>query len=180
MTRLSPEELVQRARKLRLLLFDVDGVLTDGRLTLDGEGIEAKQFHIRDGAAIVWAERAGLMTGVLSARVSRATERRAAELRMRIVSQGVADKRAGYAEILATHGLTDEEVAFMGDDLLDGPVLSRVGMSAAPADAVAEVRTRVHWISARNGGQGAVREFIEMILTARGQWDAIVRQYLGA
>jgi 3-deoxy-D-manno-octulosonate 8-phosphate phosphatase (KDO 8-P phosphatase) len=176
--RLTPRQITQRAARLRLVLFDVDGVLTDGRLSLSASGDETKQFHIRDGAAIVWAERAGLMTGLLSVRVSRAAERRAAELGMRVVWLGVSEKREGYAEILASHDLRDDEVAYMGDDLMDLPVLTRVGLSAAPADAVDLVRQRVHWTSRAAGGAGAARELVELILRARGDWDATVRQYL--
>jgi 3-deoxy-D-manno-octulosonate 8-phosphate phosphatase (KDO 8-P phosphatase) len=177
MALLPAAEITRRARTLRLLLFDVDGVLTDGTIVVHGDGSEAKRFSIRDGAALVWAQRAGLSTGVLSGRISAATERRAAELGLTVVVQGRADKRAAYLDVLAAHGLTDEQVAFMGDDLMDLPVIARVGLSAAPADAASDVQARVHWVSTRPGGRGAVREFIEMVLRARGEWDALVRPY---
>ena len=166
-----------RAARLRLLLFDVDGVLTDGSVSIGDDGSESKAFYIRDGAAIVWARREGVKIGWLSGRPSGATTRRAAELGIPITVQGVPDKGAAYDEILRANGVGDEEVAYMGDDLLDLPVLTRVGLSAAPADAVDEVRARVHWVSAFGGGCGAVREFIELVLKARGRWTPIVRSH---
>ncbi|MAG71836.1 MAG: HAD hydrolase family protein [Vicinamibacterales bacterium] len=161
------------ATRIRLLLFDVDGVLTDGRVEVHADGSESKQFHIRDGAAIVWANRAGLLTGVLSARTSAATTLRAQQLKMPIVVQGVASKLDAYEQLLTDHGLADAEVAYMGDDLLDLQVLGRVGLSAAPADAATDVRQRVDWVSAARGGAGAARELIELVLQARGLWPPI-------
>ncbi len=161
------------ATRIRLLLFDVDGVLTDGRVEVHADGSESKQFHIRDGAAIVWANRAGLLTGVLSARTSAATTLRTRQLEMPIVVQGVASKLEAYEQILAGHGLADAEVAYMGDDLLDLLVLGRVGLSAAPADAAADIRQRVDWVSTARGGEGAVRELIELVLQARDLWPPI-------
>lgn len=175
---LSADALTARARTLRLLLFDVDGVLTDGGVSIHGSGSEAKQFFIRDGAAIVWAQRLGLPVGFLSGRPSQATARRAAELGVSLVVQGDTNKGAAYSNILSTRALADEHVAYMGDDLLDLPVLARVGFSAAPADATNEVRARVHWVSRHPGGRGAVRELIELVLRARGQWDPFVESFL--
>lgn len=172
-----PQDFAGRARRLRLLLFDVDGVLTDGRILLHADGTESKQYHIRDGTALVWARRAGLLTGLLSARTSMATTQRAQQLSIPIVRQGVDDKLAAYEAILVDQRLADDEVAFMGDDLLDLPVLARVGLSCAPADAVADVRTRVHWVSAHGGGAGAVRELVEHVLQAQGQWQALLDRH---
>jgi 3-deoxy-D-manno-octulosonate 8-phosphate phosphatase (KDO 8-P phosphatase) len=166
------------ARGLRLLLFDVDGVMTDGRILLHADGTESKQYHIRDGTGLVLARRSGLLTGILSARTSQATLARAQQLSMSIVRQGASNKLTVYEEILAEHGLVDGDVAFMGDDVQDLPVLARVGLSCAPADAVPEVRSRVRWVSAYGGGAGAVREFIELVLRARGAWDGLVSAYL--
>jgi 3-deoxy-D-manno-octulosonate 8-phosphate phosphatase (KDO 8-P phosphatase) len=166
-----------KASRVRLLLFDVDGVLTDGTVVMHADGSESKGFHIRDGAAIVWAQRAGLAVGLLSARSSGATTQRAAQLAVRIVSQGVADKLTAYEQILRSAGLEDDAVAYMGDDLLDVPVLARAGLSAAPADAVDEVRARVDWVSQAPGGRGAVRELIELVLRAQQRWDEISQQY---
>ena len=170
--------LQAKAARIRLFLFDVDGVLTDGTVVMHGDGSESKGFHIRDGAAIVWAQRAGLPVGLLSARSSGATAHRAAQLAVRIVEQGVKSKLATYEQIAREARVTDEEVAYMGDDLLDLPVLTRVGLSAAPADAAAEVRERVDWVSDANGGRGAARELIEMVLRVQNRWDGVVQQYL--
>jgi 3-deoxy-D-manno-octulosonate 8-phosphate phosphatase (KDO 8-P phosphatase) len=165
--------------QLRLLLFDVDGVLTDGSILVHGDGTESKQFNIRDGAGIVWAQRAGLSIGILSARAADATAVRAAQLGIDIVVQGSANKLEGYEQILKTAALTDAEVGYMGDDLQDLPVLRRAGFSAAPADAAPEVRAAVDWVSASGGGRGAVRECIEHVLRAQGSWRAAVGAYLG-
>ena len=176
---LSFEAIAERARRIRLLLLDVDGVLTDGSVEIDDRGSEAKRFYIRDGAALVWARREGLEIGFLSGRASGATTRRAEELGVTIVAQEGPDKRDTYRRLVETGGFADEEVAYMGDDLLDLPVLGRAGLAGAPADAAEEVRRRVHWISAAPGGSGAVREFVELIMQAQGRWDALVRDYIG-
>jgi 3-deoxy-D-manno-octulosonate 8-phosphate phosphatase (KDO 8-P phosphatase) len=169
--------LQQKASRVRLLLFDVDGVLTDGIVLMHADGSESKGFHIRDGAAIVWAQRAGLQVGLLSARMSAATAQRAAQLAIRLVSQGVPDKLTGYEQLVKQAGVSDDAVAYMGDDLLDLPVLGRVGFSGAPADAAEEVRGRVDWVSRAPGGRGAVREMIEFVLRAQHKWGGVVGQY---
>jgi 3-deoxy-D-manno-octulosonate 8-phosphate phosphatase (KDO 8-P phosphatase) len=169
--------LDDKASRIRLVLFDVDGVLTDGVVIMHADGSESKGFHIRDGAAMVWAQRAGLSVGLLSARASGATTQRAAQLAVRIVSQGVANKLNAYEQILQEAGLDDGAVAYMGDDLLDLPVLRRVGLSAAPADAAAEVRSAVDWVSTASGGRGAARELIELVLRAQQRWDDVVQQH---
>jgi 3-deoxy-D-manno-octulosonate 8-phosphate phosphatase (KDO 8-P phosphatase) len=166
------------ARRVRLILLDVDGVLTDGTIVLHHDGTESKSFHIRDGAAIVWAQRAGCRIGLLSARTSEATEQRAMQLGIPIVVQGATDKVSAYDEILRKTGLSDADVAYMGDDLQDLPVLRRVGFSAAPADAAADVRETVDWVSTVAGGKGAVRELIEHVLRTQGTWQGAVAEYL--
>jgi 3-deoxy-D-manno-octulosonate 8-phosphate phosphatase (KDO 8-P phosphatase) len=176
---LSPAALADRLRALRVLLFDVDGVLTDGEIELSSDGAESKQFSIRDGAALVWAQREGLTVGLLSGRPSEVTTRRADELGIRLVVQSPAKKADAYRQLLAANGFGDEHVAYMGDDLLDLPVIARVGLSAAPSDAAPEVKARVDWVSAHGGGRGAVREFIELVLKAQGRWDAIVEGLAG-
>ena len=165
---------------IKLLLFDVDGVLTDGTILIHADGTESKAFNIRDGAAIVWAQRAGLSVGLLSARLADATSIRATQLGITTVVQGAADKLAGYEQILREAGLADDEVAYMGDDLQDLPVLRRAGFSAAPADAAPEVRAAVRWVSASGGGRGAVRECVEHVLRAQGLWRDAVGDYLGS
>lgn len=165
---------------IKLLLFDVDGVLTDGRILIHADGTESKEFNIRDGAGIVWAQRAGLAVGLLSARLADATSVRATQLGITILVQGAANKLSGYQQILADAGLTDAEVGYMGDDLQDLPVLRRAGFSAAPADAAPEVLAAVTWVSNRRGGCGAARECIEHVLRAQGLWRGAVAEYLGS
>jgi len=172
------DQLEARARNIRLVLLDVDGVLTDGTVAIAGSGDEWKAFSIRDGAAIVWAQRTGLEIGLLSGRASDATTRRAKELNITLVLQGEADKRAAYIHLVTSLGLKDDQVAYMGDDLIDLPVLRRVGLSAAPRDACEDVRSRVHYVTDSYAGHGAVREFLELILRGRGRWDALLRAHL--
>lgn len=168
-----------RAGRVRLLLLDVDGVLTDGTVTLHGDGTESKRFDIKDGAALVWAQRLGLKVGLLSARPSPVTTRRATELRIRLVIETSQPKITAYDQLLRRLKLSDAEVAYMGDDLLDLPVLLRAGLSLAPADAAPEVRARVHQVTAAPGGRGAVREAVELILRAQGRWQAFVGEWTG-
>jgi 3-deoxy-D-manno-octulosonate 8-phosphate phosphatase (KDO 8-P phosphatase) len=147
---------------------------------MHADGSETKGFNIRDGAAMVWAQRVGLTIGLLSARSSRATTQRAAQLAIRLVVQGVSSKLEAYTRILRDTGVPESAVAYMGDDLIDLPVLARAGLSAAPADAAAEVRERVDWVSNALSGRGAVREFIEMVLRSQDRWNEIVRGYTAA
>jgi 3-deoxy-D-manno-octulosonate 8-phosphate phosphatase (KDO 8-P phosphatase) len=170
--------ITAKASKIRLVLFDVDGVLTDGKILLHADGSESKQFDIKDGTGIIWAQRAGLTVGFLSARTSAATGQRAAQLGITLVHQGVASKLEAYEQIVDSLLLEDEHVAYMGDDVLDLPVLGRVGLATAPADAVEEVRRRVHWVSAAKGGQGAARDLIDAILRAQGRWEALLAEYV--
>ena len=169
--------VVQKAKRTKLILFDVDGVLTDGTVMLHGDGTESKTFHIRDGIAMVWAQRSALKVGLLSARHSPATAQRAAQLGITLVYQGVASKVETYEQIVGDMVMTDAEVAYMGDDIVDLAVLGRVGLSAAPADAVDEVKSRVDWVSAFGGGRGAARELVEVVLRAQGLWESIVEMY---
>src|SRR5690349_1051588 len=170
--------VTERAARIKLVLFDVDGVLTDGRVVIHSDATESKTFGIRDGIAMVWAQRAGIRVGFLSARHSPTTLHRAAQLNITLVYQGVLNKLGSYEEILADLKLTDDQVAYMGDDVVDLAVLTRVGLAAAPADAVEEVRSRVHWISRWPGGAGAARELIETILQAQNLWSGVVQAYL--
>jgi len=172
--------LEERAARIRVLLLDVDGVLTNGIVYVHADGSESKGFHIHDGAAMVWAQQAGLTVAWLSGRRSNATTQRAAELAVRIVVQGVTSKLDAFRRIVRDEGVTEDAVAYMGDDLIDLPVLARAGLSAAPADAASDVRDRVAWVSNSRGGRGAVRELIEMILKAQQRWDAIVGDHTPA
>ena len=169
-----------RAAHVRLILFDVDGVLTDGTVLLHADGTESKVFDIKDGTGIVWAQRLGLTVGFLSARSSAATTQRANQLGITLVHQGVAGKLEAYEQIVESLKLKDDEIAYMGDDLLDLPVLLRVGLATAPADAALDVRNRVHWVAQARGGAGAARELIELILRAQGRWESLLASYLPA
>lgn len=159
-----------RAARIRLLVLDVDGVLTDGGLVYGASGEEAKRFHVRDGLALVAARRAGLYVAVISGRASPAVTRRMAELGVAHVQQGVADKVRALADLMQRLAVSAGEVAVMGDDLQDLPLMRRVGLGLAPGDAVPEVRRAAHWRSRRRGGEGAVREAVEMLLRARKAW----------
>jgi 3-deoxy-D-manno-octulosonate 8-phosphate phosphatase (KDO 8-P phosphatase) len=168
------EALARRCGALRLVLCDVDGVMTDGTVLLLPDGREARSFHVRDGLAVVLAHRAGLRTGVLSGRSSESVSRRAAELGMAVVRQGASDKGVALREICAEQGLEAHQVAYIGDDVNDLPVFREVGLSAAPADAPLEVRLQAFMVTEARGGRGCVREFVEAILRARGDWDEAV------
>jgi len=159
-----------RAARIRLLILDVDGVLTDGGLLYGASGEETKRFHVHDGFALVAALRAGLQIAVLSGRASAAVTRRMAELGVAEVHQGVADKVTALDSLRERLRLGAREVAMMGDDLPDLPAMSRAGMALAPANAVTEIKRMAHWIARRRGGDGAVREAVEMLLKARRSW----------
>lgn len=171
-------DLTARAAAIRLVLLDVDGVLTDGSITYDAAGVEGKSFHVRDGHRIKLAVRHGLRFGIITGRASTIVERRAAELSIEIVHQGALRKLPVLDEILAAEHLASEQVAYMGDDIVDLPVMRRVGLAATVADASAVVRSHAHFIAAAAGGRGAVAELIELILDARGEWQSIIEGYL--
>jgi 3-deoxy-D-manno-octulosonate 8-phosphate phosphatase (KDO 8-P phosphatase) len=169
--------LLERARKTRLLIMDVDGVLTDGRIIQDGHGHELKVFDVKDGHGIVMAHRAKLRTALISGRESETITRRADELGIELVFQKIWNKLEVYEKILVDTKLTHDKVAYIGDDLIDIPLLRRVGLAVAVADAVDEVKAAAHLITQRPGGQGAVREVIELILRAQGHWDSLIERY---
>jgi 3-deoxy-D-manno-octulosonate 8-phosphate phosphatase (KDO 8-P phosphatase) len=172
--------LLERARKTRLLIMDVDGVLTDGKIIQDRHGHEVKVFDVKDGHGIVMAHRAKLRTGLISGRESETITRRAEELGIALVFQKVWNKLDVYEKILMDTALTHDEVAYVGDDVVDIPLLRRVGLAVAVADAVDEVKAVSHFITQRPGGQGAVREVIELILRAQGHWDTLLERYTKA
>ncbi len=158
-----------RAKKIELLLLDVDGVLTDGTILYTEEGGESKAFNTQDGLGLRLLQDAGVGVGLITARLSGAVAKRAADLGFAHLYDGREDKAAAYQEVLEKTELVPAQTAYMGDDLLDLPVLLKVGCSFAPANAVPEVRQRVHYTTIHAGGSGAVREVCEMILEARGQ-----------
>jgi len=167
----------ERASRIKLLLMDCDGVLTDGRIWLFENGEEQKGFHTRDGLGIELWHRAGLKSGIISGRKSSAVERRVRGLGMSFVVQGVTEKVQAFKETVGEAGVTNEEVAFIGDDLNDIPLMMRSGLAVAVADAAAETRECAHYVTQLAGGCGAVREVIELILKAQGRWDALTADY---
>jgi len=172
-----PAALIGRLKPLELLLMDVDGTLSDGRLHYDAEWIEGKSFDVRDGFGIYLAHHYGIRTGLVTGRESRIVSERARELHIELVYQGRTDKGLILDEIMSQTGLKAEQIGFVGDDLFDLPLLKRVGFAAAPADAHEEVRSRVHFVSRYAGGRGAVREVIELILRGKGFWEAILQRF---
>jgi 3-deoxy-D-manno-octulosonate 8-phosphate phosphatase (KDO 8-P phosphatase) len=153
-----------RLHKIKLLLLDVDGVMTDGGIYLSNSGDEFKKFNIQDGYGITKLRRTGIKLGIITGRISNIVTKRAEELGITEVHQNLENKLEAYEKIKAKWKLSDEEIAYIGDDEFDLPVLERVGFSAAPSDAVALVKKKVHFVCTRNGGNGAVREVIDLIL----------------
>lgn len=166
-----------RLTPIRLLLLDVDGVLSDGRIVYDAHGTEIKTFDVKDGHGIKMLQKAGIEVGIISGRSSKVVNVRAKELGIEILYQGIADKDIPYAEIIRQRGLRDEEIAYIGDDVVDLPILRRVGFAVATADAVEDIRPYVHYVTNRFGGRGAVREVCDLILKARGDWQAVMGGY---
>lgn len=166
-------EVQKRAARIKLLLMDCDGVLTDGRVWLFDNGEEQKGFHTRDGLGIDLLHRAGLRSGIISGRTSTAVQQRAEGLGMSFVRQGCEDKRKAFDETLAQAGAENLEVAFIGDDLNDIPLMMQSGLGVAVADAALEAREHAHYVTNAAGGFGAVREVCELILKAQGRWDAL-------
>ncbi len=166
--------LKERAAKIRAVVFDVDGVLTDGGLWYGPQGEALKRFDVKDGHAIVLARLTQLPVAILTARSSPMVDVRAKELKLQHVFQGRIHKGEGLAEVAQALGVAPDECAYMGDDVNDLPAMARCGLSACPADAVEEVRQRVHFVSTRPGGRGAARELLELVLEATGRWAQAV------
>lgn len=167
-------EASNAARDIEVILVDVDGVLTDGGIILGNNDFEAKRFHSRDGHGLALARMAGLRTGILTGRQSSAVERRARELGMDFCVQGHKDKLQAYSALRQKESLVDTQVAYIGDDLQDAPVLKIVGLAATVMDGARELDQVVHWRSSRPGGQGAVRELVEFILRSKGRWESVL------
>lgn len=171
----------KRAARIRLLLMDVDGVLTDGHLINvpgpDGKMVETKAFNSQDGVALRWLTWHGIQTGVISGRISPATEVRAKQVEMTYVYQGHMEKIPILEEILKTSGLPPAEIAYIGDDLTDAVIMRRVGLAIATANARPEVKRIAHHVTAVPGGSGAVREVVEILLQAQGHWAGILKKY---
>ena len=168
----------RRAARIKLLLMDCDGVLTDGRLWLTDDGDEQKSFNTHDGLGLSLLHRAGVKSGIITGRSSKAVTRRAQELGIEFVRQGDPDKIAAFEQLLQQAGVDENEVAFVGDDLPDIPLMKRAELAVAVADAVAEARSVAHYVTRAKGGRGAVREVIEVILKSQGRWSDLVDDYL--
>ena len=162
--------LRKKAAKIRLLLLDVDGVLTDGAIIVDDRGVESKQFHVRDGQGISLLLRSGVDVGFVTGRRSNVVRHRAKDLGVRLVYQGVADKLACYEEIKRDHDLKNNQIAYVGDDLIDLPVLRLVGLAVSVADGWSELSSTVDYTTLERGGRGAVREVAELLLRAQKKW----------
>lgn len=162
---------------IKLLLLDVDGVMTDGRIIFDDQGRELKAFDVKDGHGLKLVQRAGIKVGIITGRQSEIVTRRAAELGIDLVYQGAKEKMVPFRRILSDLELSAQEVAYVGDDLVDLPILLQVGFSATVADAVVEVRSRVDLVVDRPGGRSAVREICDYLLQHSGRWDDVTRRY---
>ncbi len=168
----------RRASRIKLLLMDCDGVLTDGRLWLTEDGDEQKSFNTHDGLGLTLLHRAGLKSGIITGRSSRAVTRRAAELGVEFVRQGEPNKIAAFEQVLQQAGLAEGEVAFVGDDLPDIPIMKRAELAVSVADAIEETRLVAHYVTRARGGRGAIREVVELILKAQGRWQDLAEDYL--
>lgn len=171
-------QAIERARRIRLMLFDVDGVLTDGTLYIGEGGESMKAFNVRDGHGMKMLAASGVEVGLLSSRQSRIVAMRAAELGIALVRQGAADKAAEFAAILAERNIEAAQAGFMGDDVLDLPVLTRCGFAASVPEAPQAVKSRAHFLTGLQGGRGAAREVCEFILRAQNNFDAAMNGYL--
>ena len=167
-----------RAAGVRLMIFDVDGILTDGSLQYGAEGELIKRFNVLDGHGMRLLQQAGIITAIISARSSAIVARRAADLGVAHVAQGVHDKRSAFEALCATAAVGPHECGFLGDDWVDLPVLTRVGFAATVPDAHAEVRVRAHYVTRAAGGHGAAREVCDLILRAQGLYDAALAPFL--
>lgn len=167
----------ERAKKIKLLILDVDGVLTDGRIIYDNFGDELKFFNVNDGLGMFLLYRAGIRSVIITAKKTRAVKRRAHDMRVAAVYSN-HHKLKIYQKVLRKFRVKDEEVCFMGDDLLDLPIIKRAGLAVSPPNAVEEVKSSSHYITERHGGKGAVREVVEIILKSQGLWDKVISKYL--
>mgnify|MGYP000850630590 FL=1 len=167
----------ERIARIKLVLFDVDGVLTDGRIYIDNNGVESKAFDVKDGHGLKMLQRSGFLVGLITGRQSQIVEHRARELGIDLIFQGVKEKLPVFEKIAGELQFKDGEIAYMGDDLVDLPVLRRVGFSATVADACEVVKAEVDFVACHRGGRGAVREFCELLLKESGRWAEVVARY---
>ncbi len=174
---MTDNKLKIQASKIKMIVLDLDGVMTDGRTYINTDGVESKAFDIRDGFGIVMAKHAGLKFGIITGLMSSIAEKRAEMLGIEEVHQGFVDKDVVLRGILDRNGFEADEVAYMGDDLFDIPAMKLAGLSAAPVDAQPEVKEIADWVSERGGGRGAVRDLIELVMKAKGIWEETYRMY---
>jgi len=171
------KKLKEKLKKIKMLMLDVDGVMTDGRIIMDDEGHQLKNFNVRDGHGLKIIQRYGIEVVILTGRKSEVVNHRASDLEIKEIYQGALNKKEVFQKILQKHNLTADFVAYMGDDIIDIPVLRQVGFSAAVADAVDVVKKSVDYVTKNKGGHGAVRELCEMILQIQGKWPEIAEKY---
>ncbi|GMR04725.1 MAG: hypothetical protein BMS9Abin23_0630 [Thermodesulfobacteriota bacterium] len=171
------ENVIERIKKVKLLLLDVDGVLTGGSIIYDDDGREIKVFDVKDGHGLKLLMRAGVDVGIITSRSSTVVDRRAKDLGIEIVYQGMLDKVKAFEDVLDKRSLSPHETAYMGDDIVDLPVLKRAGFSIAVPDGVEEVREMADYVTERPGGRGAVREVSELILKVQGKWESLMERY---
>jgi 3-deoxy-D-manno-octulosonate 8-phosphate phosphatase (KDO 8-P phosphatase) len=169
--------LDQRCRQIRLILSDVDGVLTDGGIVLDNQGVEIKRFHVRDGMGIRLWQKAGCRFGLITHRSSNIVKMRVAELGIEIIRQGIDNKLTAMREVLGELRVAPTQVCYIGDDLPDLSAVRAAGFGVAVADACEELRQTAHYVTTLPGGAGAVRETIELILKAQGRWEDLIQSY---
>jgi 3-deoxy-D-manno-octulosonate 8-phosphate phosphatase (KDO 8-P phosphatase) len=172
------QEIIERASRIKLLILDCDGVLTDGRIYMLPDSDETKSFDVKDGHAIVMLQRAGIKVGIISGRKSSVVRARAKELGIAHLHEMAWVKTEVYESLLAEEGLRDEEVCYIGDDVIDIPLLRRAGLAVSVGDAVEEAKQFSHLVTARAGGRGAVREVIELIMKAQSKWDEALSRYM--
>jgi 3-deoxy-D-manno-octulosonate 8-phosphate phosphatase (KDO 8-P phosphatase) len=177
MEHISEKKLLVIAEKIKLLVLDVDGVLTDGKIILDGGHNELKSFHVRDGHGIRMLIRAGINVALITGRYSKVVERRAKELGIGEIFQKCHDKKTAYRQLAEKYSLLDSEIAYVGDDIVDISVLKMCGLPVAVSDAEDEVKSSVRMITKRGGGKGAVREVCDFLLRAKGLWEGIIDGY---
>ncbi len=170
-------DIIEKIRKIRLMIFDVDGVLTDGRIIYTDTGVEIKAFDVQDGHGMKLLVRSGIDLGIITGRYSRATEIRAQEIGIKYVRQNAKNKLEAYEEILSESGYSDEQVGYMGDDLIDIPVMRRVGWSVAVPNANHHIFPYAHYITQKSGGRGACREVCEIILKVQNKWESVTDRY---
>jgi 3-deoxy-D-manno-octulosonate 8-phosphate phosphatase (KDO 8-P phosphatase) len=170
-----PKELIKKASQVKALIFDIDGVLTDGKITYDDSGKEIKSFNVKDGLIVSHLRKAGILVGAISGRESNAVSKRAAELKLDFCHQGIVDKASVFLKLIEYHELKKKQVAYIGDDINDLSILRQVGLAACPVDAPVYIRKRVEVVTAAKGGNGVMREVADLILASRGYFDKMLK-----